>query len=164
MSRPIYGVWIAALNLLKRSIAFYVTIKSASDFVLPSSLFRGTSLESLTLTFSNGIGFLKIPLSISSTTGFSCLKYLKLKAVLLDESFGDWFSPYFKSLEELSLLMISGLKSITINCSSLKTLDISFPFDLVRLRVSAEKLATDDISLDVQFPKQQRTTTFYSES
>nr|GMN30343.1 hypothetical protein TIFTF001_041443 [Ficus carica] len=124
-----------------RRLDLDVNLKSGSDFVLPFSLFCSKSLESLTMTFTNRTGILKIPSSIGGTSGFSSLKCLKMTSVRINNSIGELVSSYCKSLEQLFLHDIRGIESITINSSSLKVLIVQFTYDLVHLHVSAKELA-----------------------
>ncbi|GMN55853.1 hypothetical protein TIFTF001_024969 [Ficus carica] len=116
-----------------------IALRTQSDFTLPHDLLGSVFLESFTLIFRDGFGFLNIPSTIT-TIGFCCLKTLKLRSVEINESFGNWVSSSCKFLEELVLIYIKGIKSLTITSSSLKILEIFHIYDLVHLHVSAEVL------------------------
>ena len=69
------------------------------------------------------------------------LKSLILDSVRIEDNhyFGEWISN-FKSLQGLSLTGISGIKSMSINSSTINQLQIQNCNDLMNINISAKKL------------------------
>ncbi|KAL6138129.1 hypothetical protein ACLB2K_063415 [Fragaria x ananassa] len=109
----------------------------------PSCVFVCGTLKSLTLNVSHVI--LKSP-CFSPSSSSSNLVNLKLGNVTIEngDGFCKWVSVSCKSLKELSLWGLEGLKNVTIQSSSLESLVIQQLLGLFQLNISGEKLEKSD--------------------
>ncbi|GMN58964.1 hypothetical protein TIFTF001_028052 [Ficus carica] len=129
-----------AVSLKVKYLVIKLSLESGSRYLtLPSSVLCSAALEILVVSFHHyGVGAL---IKTPSLQSMSSLKQLKLKAVRIDESFGNWISSCCTLLKTLQLNDIKGATRLVITSSSLEELAISSPHDsLLHLQVSAEML------------------------
>nr|XP_023912827.1 uncharacterized protein LOC112024423 [Quercus suber]POF09988.1 f-box/lrr-repeat protein 13 [Quercus suber] len=119
-----------------------ISVRIEDDDCFGEWLSQFKSLKELNLTRVSG----KKSLSIHNSSSLGCgvdnsLKKLTLDSLQIEDDvyFGEWLS-HFKSLKELILTRVSGIKSTSIHNSSIDVLEIKDCNDLVDISIFAEKL------------------------